>query len=234
MTIKSVFTSKRKSLIGKTAALVLGLSLSLQFVPAAFAANYTAKEGDTFYLLSQRYGTTVSALMSANPSVKPTNIYAGLKLTIPGQLKAASTPKTSAAAASKAISADANALKVMSDSKVVQAWGKTFNYSKTIDVKATAYSSSADENGKWGAVDYFGNPLALGTIAVDPNVIPMGTKVLVTGHEFAGFLPKQAFVATATDQGSAIKGNRIDIFVPGSQNAVSQFGIQDIKLYVLN
>ncbi|GGA25265.1 3D domain-containing protein [Paenibacillus physcomitrellae] len=233
MTIKSMLKSKRKSLIGKTTALVIGLSLSLQLVPAAFAANYTAKEGDTFYLLSKRYGTTVTALMNANPTVKATNIYEGLKLTIPGQEKAASTPKASAATPAKVISADANALKVMSSSKVVQAWGKTFNYSKTLNVKATAYSSAADENGKWGAVDYFGNPLELGTIAVDPNVIPMGTKVLVTGHSFAGFLPKYAFVATATDQGGAIKGNRIDIFVPGSKKDVSQFGIQDIKLFVL-
>ncbi|MNJ53747.1 Cell wall-binding protein YocH precursor [compost metagenome] len=80
--------------------------------------------------------------------------------------------------------------------------------------------------------DYYGNPLKLGTIAVDPNVIPMGTKVLVTGHSHPD-LPKDSFVATAMDQGSAIKGNRIDIFIPASPQKVSQFGFQDVKLYVL-
>lgn len=83
-----------------------------------------------------------------------------------------------------------------------------------------------------GAVDYFGDALKLGTIAVDPNVIPLGTKVLVTGHSHPG-LPKQAFLATATDMGSAIKGNRIDIFIPGSQSFVSDFGFQYVNLYII-
>lgn len=99
-------------------------------------------------------------------------------------------------------------------------------------MKATAYSAAASENGGWGPVDYFGNPLELGTIAVDPSVIPLGTKVLVTGHSHPG-LPKQAFVATARDIGGAIKGKRIDIFIPGSQKSVSTFGFQDVELYIL-
>ena len=74
--------------------------------------------------------------------------------------------------------------------------------------------------------------LELGTIAVDPSVIPLGTKVLVTGHSHPG-LPKQAFVATARDVGGAIKGHRIDIFIPGSKQSVSSFGFQDIELYIL-
>lgn len=126
---------------------------------------------------------------------------------------------------------DQSILKVFSEDKV-EAWGKTLSYKKTIPVKASAYSASASENGKWGAVDYFGNPLQLGTIAVDPKIIPMGTKVLVTGHSHTQ-LPKAAFIATASDQGGAIKGHRIDIFIPGSQQAVKQFGYQDITLYIL-
>ncbi|WP_420819543.1 3D domain-containing protein [Paenibacillus pinistramenti] len=233
-----MLTGKRKSLFVRTAAFILGASLSLQ-VPA-FAASYTAKDGDTFYSLSQRYGITVNALMQANPNVKAANIYEGLKLNIPDSVKTASTGQavtllnanTSASASSKEITADASSLKELAESKIVQAWGKSFNYNKKIDVVASAYSSAADENGQWGAVDYFGNPLKLGTIAVDPSVIPMGTKVLVTGHSFNG-LPKNAFVATASDQGGAIKGNRIDIFVPGSKSEVNQFGLQDVTLYIL-
>ncbi|MNP78212.1 Cell wall-binding protein YocH precursor [compost metagenome] len=60
----------------------------------------------------------------------------------------------------------------------------------------------------------------------------MGTKVLVTGHSHDN-LPKKAFVATANDQGGAIKGNRIDIFIPGSAQSVSSFGYQDVTLYIL-
>lgn len=178
----------------------------------------------------------MNKLMAANPSINPSNIYAGLKITIPG-VQSQSAGVASAAPAKKesaaTTTASASKLKVMSTGNVVEAWGKTFTYSKTINVKASAYSASASENGKWGAVDYFGNPLKLGTIAVDPKVIPMGTKVLVTGHNHDG-LPDQAFVATATDQGGAIKGNRIDIFIPGSAANAKSFGFQDVKLYVIN
>ena len=37
-------------------------------------------------------------------------------------------------------------LDVNADNKVVQAWGKTFDYSKAVNVKATAYSADPSEN----------------------------------------------------------------------------------------
>lgn len=104
---------------------------------------------------------------------------------------------------------------------------------KTLDVKATAYSASAQENGGYGAVDYFGNPLQLGTIAVDPSVIPLGSTVYIEGYNFDG-LPAGGMLAKATDTGGAIKGNRIDIFVPGSPSKAKQFGLQNVKVHVLN
>jgi 3D (Asp-Asp-Asp) domain-containing protein len=168
-------------------------------------------------------------LMNANPGVSAQNIYPGLNLTIPGITSPKTVAQSSNAAKATIITAGLN---VEAATNTVQAWGKEFSYEKVIQVKASAYSSAASENGSWGAVDYFGNPLKLGTIAVDPSVIPLGTKVLVTGYSHPG-LPKQAFVATATDMGSAIKGNRIDIFIPGSQSSVAEFGFQYVNLYVI-
>jgi 3D (Asp-Asp-Asp) domain-containing protein len=170
--------------------------------------------------------------MNANPQIPALNIYPGLKLTIPGTVQAKTVAAAETTAAPAANTANMSALSVEPASNTVQAWGKAFNYAKVLQVKASAYSSAASENGKWGAVDYFGNPLKLGTIAVDPSVIPLGTKVLVTGYSHPG-LPKQAFLATATDMGSAIKGNRIDIFIPGSQSFVADFGFQYVQLYVI-
>jgi 3D (Asp-Asp-Asp) domain-containing protein len=40
-------------------------------------------------------------------------------------------------------------------------------------------------------------------------------------------------IATATDIGGAIKGNRIDIFVPGSTSEARSFGIQNVKVFIL-
>ncbi|GIO31200.1 MULTISPECIES: 3D domain-containing protein [Paenibacillus] len=216
---------KKRFLKVKILAAALGITLAVQAVPIHADSVHVAKEGDTYFTLSKEYGVDMNKLMNANPNIPATNIYAGLKLNIPGEtMKAFADPAPQLVTAS---------LSVDSGQKMIEAWGKSFTYNKTLKVKATAYSSAASENGKWGAVDYFGNPLELGTIAVDPSIIPLGTKVLVTGHSFPG-LPKKAFVATARDTGSAIKGNRIDIFVPGSPQEVSNFGFQDVELYFIN
>lgn len=217
---------------GKTAkwftmtALAIGLTFSGGMLQAHASSVHVAKQGDTFYFLSKQYGVKLDKLMNANPTIKATNIYPGLKIKIPGTVSAKSV------ASAAPVTGFSPTLNVFHEKNIVEAWGKTFNYSKTLSVKATAYSAAASENGGWGAVDYFGNKLEIGTIAVDPKVIPLGTKVLVTGHEHPG-LPKKAFVAEARDIGGAIKGNKIDIFIPGSQSFVSKFGIQDIKLYII-
>ncbi|WP_379126980.1 3D domain-containing protein [Paenibacillus sp. sgz500958] len=223
---------KRKSY--KAISAILGLSILLHAVPAQANGVHIATEGNTFYNLAKQYNVNVNELMEANPNVDALNIYPGLKLVIPDLTPEDETQQNeqNATPATPATPAVTARLSVKPDTNTVQAWGKTFSYGKTLQVKATAYSSAASENGKWGAVDYFGNPLKLGTIAVDPSVIPMGTKVLVTGHTHPG-LPKMAFIATATDQGSAIKGKRIDIFIPGSQSFVSEFGFQYVQLYVI-
>ncbi|MBW4080473.1 3D domain-containing protein [Paenibacillus sp. S150] len=206
-------------------AAALGISALVQAAPVQADSVHIAGDTTTYYTLSNHYGISMDEIMNANPNIAANNIYPGLKLAIPGNVK------TQTAAAAKA-SATVSALSVEPQANTVQAWGKEYSYGKVLQVKASAYSSAGSENGKWGAVDYFGNPLKLGTIAVDPSVIPLGTRVLVTGYSHPG-LPKQAFLATATDIGSAIKGNRIDIFIPGSQSFVADFGYQYVHLYVI-
>ncbi|MNC62641.1 Cell wall-binding protein YocH precursor [compost metagenome] len=81
-------------------------------------------------------------------------------------------------------------------------------------------------------MDYFGNPLKVGTVAVDPSVIPLGTRLYVEGYDFNG-LPVGGMFAEATDTGNALKGNRIDIFVPGTSAELKKFGFQQVKVYLL-
>ncbi|MGN7760136.1 3D domain-containing protein [Paenibacillus sp. 22594] len=216
---------------GAVAALAaaFGISTLMQAAPVQADSIHIAGDTTTYYTLSNHYGISMDKIMDANPNIPASNIYPGLKLSIPGILK---TQNVAAAEPSAKESTGVSLLSVEPQSNTVQAWGKEYIYGQVLQVKATAYSSAASENGKWGAVDYFGNPLKLGTIAVDPSVIPLGTKVLVTGYSHPG-LPKQAFLATATDMGSAIKGNRIDIFIPGSQSFVADFGFQYVQLYVI-
>lgn len=205
-----------KKLAVRASALALGGALLVPALSAAAASTHVASDTTTFWKVAQYYGIPLQDVLDANPNIDPQNIYPGLRLTIPSvnTFKAMST--------APAVSAQS----------ITTASGQSLSFSKVLDVKATAYSSAMEENGPWGAVDYFGNKLKLGTIAVDSNVIPFGSKLYITGYDFNG-LPVGGMVGTATDEGSAIKGNRIDIFIPGSPAFVSEFGIQNVKVYVL-
>jgi len=44
---------------------------------------YTIKAGDTYFLLAQRFGTTVEAIQQANPGVNPNNLQIGQVICIP-------------------------------------------------------------------------------------------------------------------------------------------------------
>ncbi|MCM3748252.1 3D domain-containing protein [Paenibacillus pasadenensis] len=220
--------------IVKTAAAALaGIAIFAAPAPAFAAYDYNAKSGDTFWELSRTFDVSLERLIELNQHVEPTNIYVGLKLSIPGSAK---KPPVSAKAESKVKAASLNTtpklLKKDDGAKHVVASGKTYQVSRELNVKASAYTSAASENGKWGAVDYFGNPLKVGTVAVDPKKIPLGTKLYITGYDYNG-LPTGGMIATASDVGGAIKGDRVDLFVPGTTAQAKKFGYQWVKVHVL-
>ena len=45
---------------------------------------YTIRAGDTLYLLSQRFGVSVDAIIRANPGINPNNLQIGQRICIPG------------------------------------------------------------------------------------------------------------------------------------------------------
>lgn len=81
--------------------------------------------------------------------------------------------------------------------------GESITYKKKLDCIATAYSNhSTTATGRMPVRNKGG----LSTIAVDPRVIPLGSKVYVEGYGYA----------IAADTGGAIKGNIIDIYLNSS------------------
>lgn len=94
---------------------------------------------------------------------------------------------------------------------------------KTLTMVATAYTSDPAENGPWGNVAYDGQTLRRGIVAVDPNVIPMGTRLYIEGYG----------EAIAADQGSKIKGNRIDLFMDSKTEAYN-WGMRTVKVIILD
>jgi uncharacterized protein YabE (DUF348 family) len=105
--------------------------------------------------------------------------------------------------------------------------GKVYKYSKVLSMNATAYTASYADTGKAPGhpafgITYSGTRAKVGTVAVDPTVIPLGTKLYVEGYG----------CAVAEDIGGAIKGNKIDLYYDTVQEA-RNFGRQQLKVYVL-
>ena len=93
-------------------------------------------------------------------------------------------------------------------------------YLATYTMEATAYTG--------GTVTALGfkpvrDPNGLSTIAVDPNVIPLGSKVFIPGYGYA----------IATDTGSAIKGNIIDLYF-NSLEECNAWGRRSVTLHVVS
>ncbi len=100
------------------------------------------------------------------------------------------------------------------------------DFEDVLHVKATAYAPGAHDNGQWGSLTHMGTTVRPGVIAVDPAVIPLGSRVYIEYPDGTGSY------AVAEDTGGAIKGNRIDIAM-SSVDAAYDFGIQNVKVYVL-
>lgn len=111
--------------------------------------------------------------------------------------------------------------------------GDVVRYTKKLNMKATAYTTSYADTGKnpghpaYG-ITYTGIRAREGVIAVDPKVIPLGTKVYV---EIPGPAPDYGF-AIAGDIGSAIKGNLIDLYF-ASSSKVKNWGRKNVVVYIL-
>lgn len=94
---------------------------------------------------------------------------------------------------------------------------------KEFYVSSTAYTASCNGcSGKTAiGIDLHANPGAK-IIAVDPSVIPLGTKVYVEGYGYA----------IAADTGTRIKGNKIDVFF-ASQSDAYRWGQRTVKIKIL-
>jgi 3D (Asp-Asp-Asp) domain-containing protein len=93
-------------------------------------------------------------------------------------------------------------------------------YGRILVMTATAYTIEDPGCTKY---TYRGNLLRKGLVAVDPRIIPLGTRLYVEGYGYA----------IADDIGSAIKGQRIDLAYENRPEAF-QFGVQRVNVYILD
>jgi len=103
--------------------------------------------------------------------------------------------------------------------------GVPLQYKKALNVTATAYSTEGWSNN----ITATGTVARVGAIAVDPKVIPLGSKLYITSSDGKSWVYGHA---VAADTGGAIKGNKIDLFF-NTQKECINFGRQSAIVYVL-
>lgn len=146
---------------------------------------------------------------------------------------------------SEIIEPEQNQIIKVGERSVLSRSGYTMNFSRSLTVTAVAYCPGTEEAGcpmnsegrshctgsQGGTARTATGRLAVagsGTrsnphiIAVDPRVIPLGTKVYIEGYG----------IAIAADTGGAIRGNKIDILMKTHDQAL-RFGRRSLKVYVL-
>ncbi len=101
--------------------------------------------------------------------------------------------------------------------------GETLTFSSARTMRGTAYTTG----GSVGTRTASGTTVHVGVVAVDKNVIPLGTKVYVVSNDGKydyGF-------AVAEDTG--VKGNSIDLYMDTNSECI-QFGVRECTVYILD
>ncbi|WP_391204649.1 3D domain-containing protein [Psychrobacillus sp. L4] len=172
--------------------------------------TYTVVKGDNLYRIAQEHDISLESLMSWN-GLTGDLIHPDDVLIVSGDEEEDEVVKTE------------------SDNKVAVVYSPIISSSpvpegKEMTMIATAYTAYC--NGCSGTtaygIDLRANPDQK-VIAVDPRVIPLGTRVWVEGYG----------EAIAGDTGGAIKGNKIDVFIPSYDSAM-QWGVKKVKIRVIN
>lgn len=104
---------------------------------------------------------------------------------------------------------------------ITTASGEALSYSSVLSVEATAYTG--------GGTTATGTSARYGAIAVDPKVIPYGTRMYIVSDDGKWIYGE----ATAEDCGGAIKGNIIDLYFD-DYNTCIQFGRRNCTVYILD
>ncbi|WMT27575.1 LysM peptidoglycan-binding domain-containing protein [Bacillus aerius] len=185
--------------------------------------QYKVQKGDSLWKIAQKFNVSISDIKSWN-NLNSDIIMIGSTLSVASQSAApvSSEPVQKQAPVQKEQTTKKAAPK--KETAKAESSSASQSVQKEMTVTATAYT--ANDGGISGitatGVNLNKNPNAK-VIAVDPNVIPLGSKVYVEGYG----------EAIAADTGGAIKGNKIDVHVP-SKSQAKNWGVKSVKVKVLN
>ena len=113
----------------------------------------------------------------------------------------------------------------ISTNTITTASGEVLTYTHTMEVEATAYTKTDAGCDAWTST---GTLARYGAIAVDPSVIPYGTRMYIVSNDGVYVYG----IATAEDCGGAIGGARVDLYYDTEEECYD-FGRRDCTIYFL-
>lgn len=114
---------------------------------------------------------------------------------------------------------------VIGDGYIITETGEYLTFTDVLSVEATAYTHT---DAGCDFITAMGTTVKVGTVAVDPRLIPYGTRMFIVSDDGEYIYG----IATAEDCGGDIKENRIDLYYP-TYRECAQFGRRDCTIYVL-
>ena len=109
---------------------------------------------------------------------------------------------------------------------IVTADGEVLRYSHSDIFKTTAYTHT-DEG--CDMITATGTTVRVGTVAVDPTVIPYGTRMFIVSNDGAYVYG----ISTAEDCGGGVKGKHIDLYHP-TEDECWAYGVRSATVYFLD
>lgn len=170
-------------------------------------ADYTVIKGDTLFDIAEEHNISLHDLIRWNELTSDL-IHPGDQLSLDGTAKEQMKSKSPA---------------TTSPNPSVANTSPPSTSTKEMAVTATAYTAycAGCSGVTYTGIDLRANPNQK-VIAVDPNVIPLGSRVWVEGYG----------EAIAGDIGGAIKGNIIDVFLEHKQDALN-WGRKTVTIKIL-